>query len=305
MLQSSRIPYESVAPLLELAVQVVQHQVAEQRGKRAALRRSLLRRLDQPTIQHARFQEGTDELQHALVAYPFGDPSHQDIVVDSIEEFLQIQIHHDPITVAHVVLRLGYRLVGRPFRPETVAELRKRRVPSRLKHPKNRLLDHPVDHARDAEFSDSASRLGDIDPQYRLRFVGAAKQLGSDFRPMRPKVAWQFLDSHPVDARLTLVRLDLSQCRLQVILLAHLLHQEPRRRQAFVLSFRHGRFRPFARRARGFTLCRLREGQETLDIPLLFAHESRELLTFPFTSLLERGTVRALSPLSEAYYALG
>ena len=70
-------------------------------------------------------------------------------------------------------------------------------------------------------------------------------------------------------------------------------------------SFRHGRFRPFARRARGFTLCRLREGQETLDIPLLFAHESRELLTFPFTSLLERGTVRALSPLSEAYYALG
>src|SRR3954454_20415274 len=48
-----RISHEPVATTLELAVQLVQHEVREQRRERSALRRSLPAFLKQPAVEHA------------------------------------------------------------------------------------------------------------------------------------------------------------------------------------------------------------------------------------------------------------
>ena len=46
------------------------------------------------------------------VVDPLSDATHQFVVVDPIEEFLQIEIHHPVVAVGDVVLRLGHGLMG-------------------------------------------------------------------------------------------------------------------------------------------------------------------------------------------------
>ena len=52
---------------------------------RTALRRPFHARTHQPVLHHPRIQECSDELQQPFVLYPFGDRTHQIVVVDSIE----------------------------------------------------------------------------------------------------------------------------------------------------------------------------------------------------------------------------
>ena len=94
-------------------------------------------------------QECPDELQHPLVLDPLGDRTHQFVVIDPIEEFLQIEINAPamlakqastggpetmlakqastggPETVAFgdIYLRLCYRLLGGPPRPNPLAQV--------------------------------------------------------------------------------------------------------------------------------------------------------------------------------------
>ena len=68
-------------------------------------------------------------------------------------------------------MRLGYRLMGRAPRSESVAVLGKRWIPQLLQNLQHGLLDQSVDDARNAEFPDPAVRLGYFDPPYRLRLI--------------------------------------------------------------------------------------------------------------------------------------
>jgi site-specific DNA recombinase len=47
----------------------------------------LLGRTDQPVFHHPRLEEGADEFAHALIGYALGDPCHQPVLVDPVEEF--------------------------------------------------------------------------------------------------------------------------------------------------------------------------------------------------------------------------
>ena len=69
-------------------------------------------------------------------------------MVDSIEEFFEVEINNDMVALGNVTLRLGDRLMGRASRTESVAMLRKRRVPSLLQYLQHGLLDQSVDDAR-------------------------------------------------------------------------------------------------------------------------------------------------------------
>jgi hypothetical protein len=44
-------------------------------------------------------------------------------VIDSVEEFFEIEIDHDVVALGDVSLRLGHRLVGRSPRSEAIAVL--------------------------------------------------------------------------------------------------------------------------------------------------------------------------------------
>ena len=101
-----------MAASLQLPVQFVQHEVTQQRRKRTALRRPFHTRTHQPALHHPRIQECPDEFQQPLVLYPFGDLTHQFVVVDPVEKFLQVEINAPAVTFGDVLLRLGYRLLG-------------------------------------------------------------------------------------------------------------------------------------------------------------------------------------------------
>jgi len=120
-------------------------------------------------------------------------------MVDSIEEFFEIDINHVAITLGNVSLCLGYSLMGRASRPEAVAVLGKRRVPTLLQNLQQRLLDQSVNDTRDAEFSDPAIRLGDLNPVHRLRLVGSVKQLAPNGRPVLTQVVHGVVDGQPID----------------------------------------------------------------------------------------------------------
>ncbi len=69
-------------------------------------------RADQPVLHHPSVQERPDEFQQPLVLDPFGDLTHQFVVIDSIEEFLQIKINAPAVAFGDILLRLCYRLMS-------------------------------------------------------------------------------------------------------------------------------------------------------------------------------------------------
>ena len=77
---------------LQLPVEVVEHDVAEQRRERRTLRGPLLARLHQPAIHDARFQVAPDQPEHLLVMDPSCDPGHQSVVLNAIEKRVEIKI---------------------------------------------------------------------------------------------------------------------------------------------------------------------------------------------------------------------
>src|SRR4029077_5526982 len=88
-----RISNEAMAPALQLPVEFVEHEVAEQWRKWSPLRSPFHARTDQPVLHHPGIQECPDEFQQPLVFDTFGDLAHQFVVIDSIEKLLQIKIN--------------------------------------------------------------------------------------------------------------------------------------------------------------------------------------------------------------------
>src|SRR5207302_5966075 len=88
-----------------------------------------------------------------LVLDPFGNLAHQFVVIDSIEEFFQIEIDHPSVALRNVLLRLSHGVMRRPTRSEPIAVLGERRIPSPLQNLHHRLLDKAVQHGWDTELS--------------------------------------------------------------------------------------------------------------------------------------------------------
>src|SRR6516164_6160872 len=166
-----RVPHESVAATLKLAIQLIQDEVREQRRERTPLRGPFPARLEQPALEHSGGQVSPDQPENPPVRNPRRHRGHQPVVVDLVEELRQVDIDDKPIAFDDVGLRLRHRLVSRAARPEAVAVLAECRVPQRLKPLQDRLLDHAIDHGWNAEVARSAGRLRDFDPTHRLRLV--------------------------------------------------------------------------------------------------------------------------------------
>ncbi len=113
----------------------------------------------------------------------------------------------------------------RPPRPKAVAVVGKRRVEDGLKHLQHRLLDKSVENGGHTQLSYPTIWLRYLDTSDRRRRVRASQQLVPMLWPVRPQVIRELLDGHSVDTRTALVRLDATQCFLQVLSLTHCLHQ--------------------------------------------------------------------------------
>src|SRR5208283_587143 len=228
-----------------------------------------------------------DQLEHALVGHPLGDPPHQDVVVNSVKELFQVNIHGPSIAFGQVLLGLSHRLMGAPPGAESIAVLGERRIPAALKDLHDRLLDETVQYGGDAKLAHPAIWLGNFHAFHRLWLVGPAQKLLANRRPLLTQVIRKFANGHPVHSRTPLVGHDSCQRFFQIITLTYLLHQLFDRRQTFGFAFRHGRFSPSAGSRRDFIPTLRHEGQQALVFLLLAAHESRVVLVFPFTPLRE------------------
>src|SRR5437764_3028299 len=90
-----------------------------------------------------------------------------------------------------------------------------------------RLLDHPVQHRRDAERPCPTAGLRDLHPSHRLRFVRPAQQLLPDARPVLAAVFAERFDVHAVDPRGTAVRHHPRVRRLHVLAAQHFVDETP------------------------------------------------------------------------------
>jgi hypothetical protein len=92
------VPHEAESTPGELLVQLIEHDVAEQRRQRPALRRAAFRRYDDPIGQyHTGAQHLADDPKHAAIRNALLEPRHEPVVVDLVEELREVDVDH-PVT---------------------------------------------------------------------------------------------------------------------------------------------------------------------------------------------------------------
>ena len=118
LLQRSRhtivcITSEPVATPVKLLIELVQHDVRQQRRERTALRNALLAR-DQNTVRQHNLglQHPSDQPEQPPIAHALGELGGKPLVADEIEELLQIQIYAPLIAVLEMPLGLSDRRVA-------------------------------------------------------------------------------------------------------------------------------------------------------------------------------------------------
>src|SRR5712692_7247613 len=241
-----RVANIAMSPALQLTVEFVEHEVGQQWRKWTSLWSAFHAWADQSVLHHPGIQECPDEFQQPLVLDSFGNLTHQFVVIDSIEKFLQIKINAPAVAFGDILLRPCHCLMSRPSRPEPVTVLGKRPVPLLLQNLHHRLLDKSIQHRWDAKLSHPSVRLGDFHPPHRLRLVSSVQQLFSDHWPVLFQIVADLTDGNAVHSRATFITLHLPQCFLQVFPLTYFLHQSVGSSWAFGSTRRHQRFSLFS-----------------------------------------------------------
>ncbi len=123
--------------------------------------------LTSPPLQDPSGQEPPHQSEHAVVTHPSSQPSHQEVVIHSVEEFLEVEVHDPTVTAGQMRLRRRHRLVRGPARPEAVAVVGEGRVERRLQHLEHRLLDEPVEHGGNAQLAHAPAGFRNLDAFHR------------------------------------------------------------------------------------------------------------------------------------------
>jgi hypothetical protein len=126
-----------------------------------------------PPIHQAGLQVATDQAQYRLVFDSSREPFHQDVVINPVKEFLQIDIDHHPVSVLHVTLCLQHRVLRSAARPEAVTRFREGRINLRLQDLQQGLLDQSIRDRRDTQFALATAGLWDLNASHRLGPVAA------------------------------------------------------------------------------------------------------------------------------------
>src|SRR5277367_4342560 len=151
---------EPQAPPRQFAVQFVENDVGKQWRERAALRRSFLDRDLRPVRHHhRRLQHQADQGEYPLVRHAFREPGQQALMVNSVEEFGQVQINQRSIAVLEISRCFSDGGMSAALGAEAVTAGVEGRLEDRLQDLEHRLLNHPIHDVRDAEPSLSAPWL--------------------------------------------------------------------------------------------------------------------------------------------------
>ncbi len=153
-----------MAPFLQLLVEVIEENVAQERGQRAALWSSLDDWLDQTIFENASFQELSDQLQSTLILDFAGHPRHKDVVVHSVKEAFQVDIDNPSEPLGNKLSRLQHRILRAPTRTESKAPFREPWLENRSQDLHQRLLHETVEYRGYSQLPESATWLWDFSP---------------------------------------------------------------------------------------------------------------------------------------------
>jgi hypothetical protein len=145
------------------------------------------------------------------------EPVDQDVVVDPVEEFRQVHVHHHALARLHVRPRGLDRIVRTPAGPKPVAVFAEGGVDQGLQHLQQCLLDQPIQHRGDAQLALAPVRFGNHHLAHRLGPVRARQQRLARLRPTRAQQLGGLLDVESVHPGRALVGLDALPRRLQVL----------------------------------------------------------------------------------------
>ena len=132
--QSSPPSGTSPSPKSRPGGSIVPSYLLRSRSQRTALWRAFVGGTHQPVFHHTGGEKRPDEFQQSRVGDTLGHTSHQQVMVHSIKEFLQIDVHHPLITLGDVGLCLRHRLMRRTSRPKAIAVVGERRIPALLQN---------------------------------------------------------------------------------------------------------------------------------------------------------------------------
>lgn len=240
----------------QLPVHVVQKHVRQRRRQRPALRRARLPRDGHAVRHHPGIEIAADQTQHRAVGDALGQPVLQHIVIDPVEEALQIDILHDLVAGLDMRLRPQHRIVGTAPGTEAVAVFRERRTErsegascvaaiaaqrpndQRLQHPRQRLLDQPMQNRRYPQFAFATIRLRNRHPAHRARPIRPTLQFLADARSVLPQVHLRAGDRTAVHAGTAPVAADPLPGPLQIVASERLPQQARSSRDRFPTSRR-------------------------------------------------------------------
>jgi len=158
-----------VTTALQLLVEVVEHEVAQEGRKRTALRGPFVHRADRAVFHHPGLERGPDELEHALIGHPLGEPRRLPVILspEEVRQLLDATQSSSPGGLKYrAALSVAY---GAGLRASEVVSLkvsdidsermvirveqgkgRKDRYAMLSEHPIKRDLPAPLPHARQA-----------------------------------------------------------------------------------------------------------------------------------------------------------
>jgi hypothetical protein len=167
------VAHEPVTAFPQHPVQVIEHDVPQQRRQRGPLRGPLPCRLLDPVHHDPGFQEPAHQREDLAVGDLARHPRHQRIELDPVEEPVQIDVRDPPVPVGDRPPRDPHRLVGGPAGTEPDAGPGKRWVEDRREYLRNGLLDHPIQHRGHPQQPLPSPGFGDRHPADRPRPVAA------------------------------------------------------------------------------------------------------------------------------------
>ena len=101
-----------MTPFVQLFVQCIQQNVRQQGRQGASLGSPFFRGYFDAVLEYSRREKRPDDFQHSFVVDVVGYSVHEDVMVDPVEVFLDVQVHYPFVPLFHIPFGCPYRSVS-------------------------------------------------------------------------------------------------------------------------------------------------------------------------------------------------
>ena len=153
-------------------------------------------------VEHPRLQPFVDHLPDDAVRDSLVEELPQMLVIDGVEVFGDIDVHHPPVPLLHEPIAQSAKgVMGRAAWSEAVRAGQEIRLVNRLQQQQDCPLRHLIFQRRDAQGPSRAVRFRDVVPSHRWRDIPARLDAHQEIHEIGLQVCFVVVRCHAVDAR--------------------------------------------------------------------------------------------------------